>query len=154
MRLVEPPPPPGIATDVVEYLVLVLPGPHSLTAIAPEIIRVADSPAVRVLDLVVVSLDEQNSPEIVELDTIPGLEGVRDSATRRRVLLSRHDIELVCLSLRAGECAIILVAEDRWAQPLAAAARALGGEVRAGERIARDRVEATLERAPEQPKEG
>ncbi len=120
----------------------------------PEIIRVADSPAVRVLDLVVVTLDEQNRPDLVEFDTIPGLEGVRDSATRRRVLLSQHDIELVCLSLGPGECAIILVAEDRWAQPLAAAARALGGEVRAGERIARNRVEATLQRAAEQPEEG
>lgn len=147
------PPPPGIETDVVEYLVLVLPGPQSLAAIAPEIMRVADSPAVRVLDLVVVTLDAENRPELVELDTIPGLEGLGDSATRRRVLLSQHDIELVSLSLRAGECAIVLVAEDRWAQPLATAARALGGEVRAGERIARERVEATLER-PEEPQEG
>ena len=62
-------------------------------------------------------------------------------------LLSRHDIELVSLALQPGDCAIVLVAEDRWAEPLAVAARGLGGEVRAGERIARERVEAALVRA-------
>jgi hypothetical protein len=62
-------------------------------------------------------------------------------------LLSRHDLDLVALALQPGDCAVVIVAEDRWAEPLAVAARALGGEVRAGERIARERVEAALARA-------
>ena len=34
---------------------------------------------------------------------------------------------------------VVVVAEDRWAERLAAAVRGFGGEVRAGERIARER---------------
>jgi hypothetical protein len=49
---------------------------------------------------------------------------------------------------------VVLVAEDRWAVPLAAAAQALGGEVRAGERIARERVEAALRRSHQEGRDG
>ena len=45
---------------------------------------------------------------------------------------------------RVWIAAIVLVVEDRWAGPLSAAARDSGGEVLAGERIPRLRVEAAL----------
>ena len=61
------------------------------------------------------------------------------ASRRRRVggLLSTHDIDLVSLALAPDSTAIVLVAEDRWAEPLSAAARQSGGEVLAGERIPR-----------------
>jgi hypothetical protein len=134
-----------IATDLVEYLVLVVPGPEGLSSLAPELVRTAECSAVRILDLVVVSVGSNGEVDIVDTDSIPGLAGIQGSiGGSNGVLLSRHDLELVAFALRPGDCAVILVVEDRWAEPLAAAARAAGGEVRAGERIARDRVEASL----------
>ena len=103
--------------------------------------------------MVVVTVDGNTSPEVVEIDAVRGLDAIRERTACYGVLLSRHDIELVALSLQPGDCAVILVAEDRWAEPLAVAARAIGGEVRAGERIARDRVEAALARMRELTKE-
>lgn len=150
------PRPPGqvaIATDLVEYLVLAIPGPHALAAVGGHLVDIVDSAAIRVLDLVVVTIGEHGEPEVVEIDSIEGLDEIVDVTMCPGVLLSQHDIELVSLVLQPGDCAVVLVAEDRWAEPLAAAARALGGEVRAGERIARDRVEAALDRAREHPVE-
>ena len=43
-----------IATDLVEYLVLVIPGPHALASVGPELERIAESSAIRLLDVVVV----------------------------------------------------------------------------------------------------
>jgi hypothetical protein len=138
--------PPEIATDLVEYLLLVIPGPGALAAVGPELVRLVDSEAIRILDLVVVTVDEHGQAAVIEIDAIDGLEAIGETTACYGALLSRHDIELVSLALQPGDCAIVLVAEDRWAEPLAVAARALGGEVRAGERIARDRVEAALVR--------
>ncbi len=144
----------GIATDLVEYLVLMIPGPQALSSVGPDLVRMVDSAVIRILDLVVVTIDERGRPEIVEIDSISDLDVIIDVTTCHGFLLSRHDIELVSLAMRPGDCAVILVAEDRWAEPLAAAARALGGEVRAGERIARERVEAALARVRHHPQEG
>ena len=55
------PSPPEIATDLVEYLLLVVPGPDALAAVGPELVRVVDSAAIRILDLVVVRLDENGT---------------------------------------------------------------------------------------------
>ena len=143
-----------IATDLVEYLVLMIPGPQALSEVGPDLVRVVDSAVIRILDLVVVSIDERGRPEVVEIDSIAGLDDLIDVTACRGFLLSRHDIELVSLAMRPGDCAVVLVAEDRWAEPLATAARALGGEVRAGERIARERVEAALVRVRHHPQEG
>jgi hypothetical protein len=104
--------------------------------------------AIRILDMVVVSFDEDGDRKSWKPN--------RSSAwlpfaprINAGVLLSRHDIELVSLALRPPNAAIIVVAEDRWAESLSVATRAAGGEVRAGERIARERVELALARTTE-----
>jgi hypothetical protein len=47
----------------------------------------------------------------------------------------------MALTLGAG---LVIVAEDRWAVPLAAAASSVGGRIAAGERIPANRVERAL----------
>jgi hypothetical protein len=143
------PPRHGISTDLVEYLVLVVPGLHSIASIAEELTRVVGGSAIRILDMVVISFDEDGTVKVTESDSIDSLAALRNAGPRAAVLLSRHDIELVALSLRPPNAAIIIVVEDRWAESLSSAARAAGGEVRAGERIARQRVELALARSIE-----
>jgi hypothetical protein len=116
---------------------------------ADELSELVANSAIRILDMVVVSFAENGEAEVMEAEAIECLAPLHESSTRAGVLLSRHDIELVTLALRAPSAAIIVVAEDRWAGPLSRAARAAGGEVRAGERIARQRVELALARALE-----
>ena len=59
-------------------------------------------------------------------------------------MLSEHDIELASLALQRGTAGIVLVTEDRWAEPLAVAARQAGGQILGGERIPASRVESAL----------
>ena len=112
-----------------------------------ELARTVETAAIRILDLVVVRVDETGASSVVEIDSIEGLRELRAMTACSGALLSRRDLDLIALALQPGDSAIVLVAEDRWAEPLALAARAIGGEVRAGERIAKSRVEAALARA-------
>ena len=149
----EPTSPGDVATDLVEYLLLVFPGLHELESVGPELNRIVESSVIRILDLVVVNVDHNGTPELLEVDSVPRLAGMRQTSGFS-VLLSRHDIELVALALQPGQCAVVLVVEDRWIGPLATATRAVGGEIRAGERISRLRVETALKCAAEQPRIG
>ena len=96
------------------------------------------------LDLAVIRVRADGTPEVLDAD---GFEAMRELASCYGILLSVHDLELVALALQPGDSAVVVVIEDRWAQPLARAAQANGGEVRAGERIASSRVEAALAHA-------
>ena len=147
-------PRPDIATDLVEYIVLTIPEPQALSEVVAGLVRLVESAAIRILDLILVSVDERGVAEVVNPETLSGFDAPDGLIEWADVVLSRHDIELVALALQPGDLPVIVVAEDRWAEPLAAAARALGGEVRAGERIARERVQAALDRTSEPPEEG
>ncbi len=144
---------PDIATDLVEYIVVMIPGLDALAPVSRELVRIVACEAVRILDVVVVSISQDGTPQVIDVDSSEDLLAVRGLTAGHGILLSQHDIELIALALQPGDCAIVVVAEDRWAQPLSTAARALGGAVRAGERIARDRVEAALARAAQHPME-
>jgi hypothetical protein len=115
--------------------------------IGRELARIVDSSAIRILDMVIVVVDKDGVAEVREAESVEGLAGLRDASSFSGVLLSRHDIELVALALQPDSAAVIVVVEDRWAEPLSAAAHSAGGEVRAGERIGQQRVEAALARA-------
>lgn len=140
-----------IATDLVEYFVVVVPGLDALPAVATELVGSVEAAVIRVLDVVVVSVDAAGASAVVELDDLAGLDALRAVTMCPGGLLSSHDLELVALALAPGDSAVVVVAEDRWATPLAGTARAVGGEVRAGERLARHRVETALARVTTRP---
>ena len=54
---------------------------------------------------------------------------------------SSNDIELASLTLQPDAAALMLLFEDSWATPLAAAARGSGGRLQSGERIPRWRLD-------------
>lgn len=145
--------PPRIATDLVEYFVLVIPGAQALSEVVPGLAHIVESEAIRILDLVAVELDGEGTPTVVTSPLLEELDGARRRSRWDGVLLSRHDIDLIALAIQPGDLAVVVVAEDRWAEPLAAAARALGGTIRAGERIAPERVQAAIDRARRASKE-
>ena len=146
----EPPREAVIATDLVEYIVLVVPNLQALATIGSELARSVDSSTIRILDVVIVTVDDAGSAAVIEAGSIEGLGALPGLSRCFGVLLSRHDIEMVSLALQPGSAAIVVVVEDRWAESLSAATRAAGGQVHAGERIARDRIEAALAREPKQ----
>jgi len=133
-----------VVTDLVEYFVVVVRDSEALEKLIPALVEVVHSSAIRILDLVAVATDGNGVARFLEMDEITNSDELQLLDTPLGGLLSSHDIDLVSLALAPDSTAIILVAEDKWAEPLSAAARQSGGEVLAGERIPRGRVEAAL----------
>ena len=138
-----------VLSDLVEYLVIQVPGLDSLSSVGPAIAAVAANSSIRILDLVAVTTDEFGGVHEIELDSVNDLRDLVNVAHRHGSLLSGQDVRLAALALSPGSAGLVIVAEDTWAAPLAAAARDVGGRIVAGERIPAHRVEAAMAHAPE-----
>jgi hypothetical protein len=139
-----------IVADLVEYLIVAVPDRESLSHIVPALAAMVDGAVIRILDLAILVRESDDSVQVLEIeavDSLRGLDGVKGDVG---TLLSDHDLELASLAVAPGSAAIVLVTEDRWAEPLSEAARRAGGQIIAGERIplARDHRTDLLARAP------
>jgi hypothetical protein len=133
-----------VAADLVEYLIVAVPDLASLEPLAPAIAQLVHRGAIRILDAVVVLQGLDGVVDALELDAVESMAAVRDLFDGSGGMLSGHDVELAALALRPGSAGLVLVTEDRWAQPLSDAARRAGGQVLTGERIPALRVESAL----------
>jgi hypothetical protein len=137
----------GVTTDLVEYLVVVFPERSALGSVVPALHELVTSERIRVLDIVVVDRHADGRLDVLELADVDALAPLAELEGDLG-LLSENDIQLAARTVLAGEAALVLVAEDRWAERLSVAARGAGGRVVAGERIAAPRVEAALADPP------
>ena len=136
--------PDNVATDLVEYFIVAVPNVESLAGLGPALAELVDRAAIRILDLVVLVKDDDGSVALLEVDAIDGTSALGDLDADVGGMLSEHDIELVSLALRPGTTGVVLVTEDRWAEPLSTAAQRAGGQIIAGDRIPASRVESVL----------
>jgi hypothetical protein len=136
--------PDGVSTDLVEYLIVVVPQVQSLTSVAGALATLIRSGTIDLLDVVVIVKEVDSSVRVLEIEAVDSLAALRDVEGEFGGLLSEHDIELASFAIRPGSAGIVLVTEDRWAEPLSTAARYAGGHIIAGERIPASRVEAAL----------
>ena len=135
-----PPPDP----DLVEYVVINLPDLSSSVTVAQALRSLVASSRIRILDLVGVVTDDQDRFSVTEPELVSALGEMRSVEGEVGGYLSDDDIALACRALPPRSSALILVAEDLWAQELADAARAGGGQIIGGERIPRHRLEQSL----------
>ncbi len=133
-------------TDLVEYLVVVVPDLGSLRTVTPALADLVASAAIRILDLVCVSKSAEGGElTVVEFEDAEGMSALESVDGDIGGLLTTRDIETASRLLAPGSSAILLVVEDRWAQALSTAAKRAGGRVVGGGRVARPLVEAALE---------
>jgi hypothetical protein len=142
--------PPGLATDLVEYLVVALPDLGALGSVVSALTDLVRAEQIRVLDVVVLSRDLDGALDVLEVADLDDLAPLRHLAGDLG-LLSENDLQLASRAVRVGEVALVVVAEDRWAEQLSAAARRAGGQIAAGERISSLRVEAAAAQEPHDP---
>lgn len=145
-------PRPEVDPDVVELVVIAVPDLTRVTHVAQALASLVARDQVRVLDLVAVVTTMDGAHTSIEPEAVAGLSILRDVPGEIGGFLSDDDIALASAALPPGTTALVLVVEDRWAQVLAGAARASGGRLVGGERIARQRVEEALAavRGPEE----
>jgi Family of unknown function (DUF6325) len=123
----------------VDYLVVGFPAEKAnfSGAMADELKKLMDSGTIRVLDLVMVTKDEDGTVEAAELRDHDETEvgELRALEADISLVLAMEDVERVGADLEPGSTAAVLVWENSWAGPLASAIRHSGGELIGNGRI-------------------
>ena len=132
----------------VEYLLIGFPGNQFKGEIVPALADLIEAGTVRILDLVFVKKDEDGSITTFEYDAMTEAPGFAALDGEAGGLLNDDDIALAAEALAPDSSAALLVWEDTWAAPLAAALRNAGGVLVASERIPHEIVEQALDALP------
>jgi len=135
----------------VDYLVIEWPDRQPTGEAVPHLVDLVENGLIRVLDLAFIRKDEDGSVgglEISEVGNQVAEMKVFEGASSG--LLSDDDIAEAGNALEPGTSAALLVYENRWAAPLAAALRRSGAQLVASGRIPIQALLAALE-ADEEP---
>jgi Family of unknown function (DUF6325) len=123
----------------VDYVVVGFPADKAdfSGAMADELKKLMESGAVRVLDLLMVTKDDDGTVSVAELrDHDDSLVGeLRSLEADLSLMLAVEDVERIGGDLELGSAAAVLVWENTWAAPFASAIRHSGGELLAMGRI-------------------
>lgn len=133
-----------IRPDLVEFVIVVVPDMAALADVVPALAQLVRTGIASLLDLVVLGKDPDGTVQVLELDMVESLTGLRAVEGQIRPMLSDHDIELAALAIEPGTAGLVLVTEGRWALPLSLAVERAGGQIVAGERIPAARVQRRL----------
>ncbi len=131
----------------VDYLVIEFPGSRFNGEIGSALLDLVDRGVIRVLDLVVITKNEDGSFEAFEFDDIDDSElgGIRTLESGLAQLLSEDDVASVAEALEPGSSAGLLVYENVWAAPFGSAVRRAGGQLVANGRIPVQALLAVIE---------
>jgi hypothetical protein len=133
----------------VDYLVVEFPGSQMTGEGLPILVDLVDQGVIRILDLVFVKKAGDGSVAGIQLADLDG-DGELDLAVFEGVssgLLDDEDLASAGSILEAGSSAGILVYENVWAGPFAAALRRGGAQLVASGRIPADDLASALQAA-------
>jgi|SRR3954447_12787396 hypothetical protein len=133
----------------IDYLVVEFPGNRMTGEAFPLLIDLADRGLIRILDLAFVRKDVDGSVTGLSLTDLDG-DGQLDLTVFEGAssgLLDPEDLASAGDVLEPGNSAGILIYENHWAAPLAAALRRSGGQLAASGRIPVQAVVAALDAA-------
>ncbi|MDL2080502.1 DUF6325 family protein [Streptomyces sp. GXMU-J15] len=121
----------------IDYLVVEFPGNRMTGENFPLLVDLVDRGIIRILDLMFVRKEEDGTVSGMEIADLTG-DGALDLAVFEGAssgLLGQDDLEEAASALQPGSSAGILVYENRWAAPFAAALRRSGAQLVASGRI-------------------
>jgi hypothetical protein len=131
----------------VDYLIVEFPGSKMTGEGFPILVDLVDRGLIRILDLLFVRKGEDGTTTIVDLSDLDG-DGSLDLAVFQGAssgLLDNSDVADAAAVLDAGSSAGILIYENRWAAPFAAALRRGGAQLVARGGIPMDALVASLD---------
>ena len=131
----------------IDYIVLEWPGQQPTAGeVAPLLLDLVDRGIIRILDIAFVTKDQDGSVSGVEAgDLKEAAAAFAEFEGASSGLLGFDDLQEAAAALEPGTSAAVLVWENRWAAPVAAAIRRSGGQLVASGRIPVQAVLAALE---------
>ena len=121
----------------VDYLVVEFPaGASNFTGeMAKELLALVDSGTIRVIDVLILTKNEDGTVEPMELSDVGELGELEAVEAQLADLLAEEDVENLAAAMDPGSIAGVLVYENLWAAPFASAMRRAGGQLIANGRI-------------------
>ena len=131
----------------VDFLVIEFPaGEQNFTGeAAQELAKLAESGIIRILDVLVLVKNADGSVDAMELDETPMVDEIRALEAELAEILAVDDVEMLAAAMEPGSVAGVVVWENRWAAPFAAATRRAGGQLIASGRIPIQAIAASIE---------
>jgi hypothetical protein len=132
----------------IDYLLVEWPGRQPTGEVAPHLLDLVERGLIRILDLIFLMKGEDGSITRLEISDLGDeVEAFAAFEGASSGLLSDDDTADAASALQAGTAAALLVYENRWAAPFAAAARRSGGQLVASGRIPIQAMLAALDAA-------
>lgn len=132
----------------IDYLIVEWPDRQPTGEAAPYLIDLVDRGLIRILDLAFIAKAEDGSVAVLEIaDMGDEVEAFAAFEGASSGLLSDEDTTEAAVALEPGTSAALLIYENRWAAPFAAAMRRTGGQLVASGRIPVQDVLAALDAA-------
>jgi len=132
----------------VDYIVIEWPGKQPTGEAAPILLDLVDRGLIRVLDIAFLTKGEDDSVAGLEIsdlgDEVAELKVFEGASSG---LISDDDLAEAAKALEPGPAAAVLVYENSWAAPFAAAVRRSGGQLVASGRIPLQGILAVLDAA-------
>ena len=121
----------------VDYIIVEFPaGASNFTGeMAKELLALVDSGTIRVIDVLILTKNEDGTVEAMELSDIEELGELHRVEAQLAELLAEEDVENLAAAMDPGSTAGVLIWENLWAAPFASAARRSGGQLIATGRI-------------------
>ncbi len=134
----------------IDYLVIEWPGRQPSGEAAPLLVDLVDRGLIRVIDIVFLAKGEDGSVTTLDIASLAEQsDSLKELSGASSGLLSEEDAGEAATALEPGTSAAILVYENRWAAPFAAALRRSGAQLVANGRIPVQAILAALDAAEE-----
>jgi uncharacterized membrane protein len=132
----------------IDYILVEWPGRQPNGEVAPHLLDLVDRGLIRILDLALIAKDEDGSVAGIELEDLgDGSAELSVFEGASSGLISDDDLGEAGAALEPGTSAALLVFENTWAAPFAAAVRRSGGQLVASGRIPVEAIVAALDAA-------
>jgi hypothetical protein len=131
----------------VDYIVVEFPaGAANFTGeMSDELIALVESGTIRVIDVLILTKNEDGTVDAIELSDIDELGPLQAVEAQLAELLAEEDVEHLAAAMDPGSTAGVLIWENLWVAPFASAARRSGGQLLASGRIPIQAIIASIE---------
>ena len=110
-----------------------------------ELLKLSEAGIIRVVDLLILVKDADGSIDAIELSDVEDLGELEQLEAELAELLAEDDVVHLAAAMDPGSTAGVVVYENLWAAPFAAAARRAGGQLIADGRIPIQAIIASME---------